>query len=744
MNTVNCIIKNKSILFGACFLVALLCALLVQGAIPFLAAPTLGQAVWTTGFSQSFANDSVFSIYARNFGAPEPAAIAFGLSGAWPTSIFMRLGMSAIDAYTTMAALWLTIAFFSAYKIGRHFNVSPFLAILGGLTWMTMPIIWAHAGYSMLSLGISLLPFYFLSPLRLFSVKNNALKKSNVATMAGRYLFVCLVSVFMDGYSFMMFATGSTILLIAALYRASRVERISLFKFSLPVHFFCFFLAYLLFSVFIGKSEFDSEPIDFFRGWGVDVIFMLIPTKGTHWIMDIIGINASRSEKYFWGDASTWLTSFCAPVVMVGILSAWKTRHEKKRFIGFVLITVFGIYMALGSSLKFNSQKPAEYEAKRMMPVEHGVALTGTGILSANVPGFTVMRASYRWLALGIFGAWMLTLLLFSAKKRKYKVYGCVVLSVIILLNLPDPIQKLNEYVSNRNSFFSLERDVVADMEDFVSPGDKLAFLPWRNDFLANYMASRLDVVSYNIGGDKNLNEARKHWPEIMRQFPMASVDKDFSDRVLLLLSEKEADVVIFPYIDMLWAAHKWPYPASFKEDMAPTIRKLNESGIVEIVEREYFSVVKLLPRWHNKPTSDVLASAGLCIVPFCLERDGFSLPFHSRIGMLKDQYIESTKRKGMLHFGPYVPMKKGRYRLVVYGAAKTTGAAWADVASDQGKITHGRFNLFEKDKLSDQILVDTVIAFDHDVRAVEIRVHVESEDEVSLRGYSMKMVENP
>src|SRR5918998_318969 len=76
----------------------------VNGTVPGLLIPTTAQAFWTTGFAQSFINDG-FSIYAHNIGAPEPAAIAFGLSGALATSAFLKLGLSAADAYAAAVAL---------------------------------------------------------------------------------------------------------------------------------------------------------------------------------------------------------------------------------------------------------------------------------------------------------------------------------------------------------------------------------------------------------------------------------------------------------------------------------------------------------------------------------------------------------------------------------------------------------------------------------------------------------------
>ena len=137
--------------------------LLIHGAIPFVSVPTLGQAILTTGFSQSLANQSIFDLYAINFGIPKPAAIAFGLAGVYPASLLIRVGIYPADAYTLMVAFWLSVAFFAAYQISRAFNLSSIISSLVSILWLSMPTIWNHAGYSMLSLGIGLLSFYFLA-----------------------------------------------------------------------------------------------------------------------------------------------------------------------------------------------------------------------------------------------------------------------------------------------------------------------------------------------------------------------------------------------------------------------------------------------------------------------------------------------------------------------------------------------------------------------------------------------------
>lgn len=549
---------NSKELIIALFAVTLV--LFVHGAIPFLMLPTLGQAVWTTGFSESMANGSLFDFYAHDFGIPKPAAIAFGLAGAWPASLLIRLGLHAADAYSAMVAFWLGLAMFSAYRIARRFGGTKLIALSVAVIWMTMPIIWTHAGYSMLSLGIALLSFYFLSALKLFLIDSDLLKITPASIAL--YVIAAIVSVFMDGYTFMMFAAGSSILLLYVLL--SRADaRSKLLKIAVPVHVVSFALAYALYSFYIGKSNFEAAKLDFFRGWGLDLSFLAIPTKGVFWLPDLLGVSVNRSDELYFGDGSVWGTTFALPVLILGLLSWLRSRRLIKISTGILLVSIFSFYMALGPSLKINSVKPEDLQLSHprqqsaLMASEYAVAPTGNAWISENLPGFNVMRASYRWSALGIFALWLMIVIGISRAGKKEARVWLVLLTLLFLLNLPNPEKKWRGGIDNRIMFQQIDQELVEELHQKIRPKETVAFLPWRNDFIANYLAPKVGFRTFNIGGDKNLAYAQLSWPHEMLLLG-SDIDAGKAISSLKMLIDGTADVIVLPYFHMLWSPHLW------------------------------------------------------------------------------------------------------------------------------------------------------------------------------------------
>lgn len=713
----------------------------INGAIPFLLLPTLGQALWTTGFSLSFLNNSLFSIYATNFGQPEPAAIAFGLIGAWTSGLFIWIGLHPADAYSAMTLLWLTVAFFSAFKISQLFNIDFYSSVFAALVWLSMPVIWGHAGYSMVSLGIALLPFYYLSAIKLF-LPSSQMNKNNIG-ISFLYMSAALIAMFMDGYTFMMFAVGASFLL-GVIFINDKGRRAYLIRVAFPVHIFSFLIAYLLFVIYIGKPQFEAAPIDFFRGWGIDLSYFFIPTKGVSWLADILGFSISRSAANWFGDASVWSTSFLLPLLVAFLFSLKEAfKVHKSLAYGVLTIALFSMYMSLGPSLKINSVKPSQEDVGALMPAEYALAPTGSQYISEVLPGFKNMRASYRWIALTIFCFWVFILIAGSKGGARMRTLQLIFLSIILLTNLPNIANKWSIYKNNRDSVFKIDNELTAVLGEYVQEGERVAFLPWRNDFLVNYLSSSLNIRSYNVGGDKNLDEARSHWPLLMQQFQMNKIDQNFAPRVALLLAEQSTDVVVLPYIDLLWSAHSWPPSIEFHDELRKVEEELKEYDWLEIKKSKYFSIIR--PRISDLNLMQQvknLKQNNCILLSQCIEFDSFdSENSFTQVGKHIDGSIQTTGRKGFLIYGPYQTLLPGEYQLDLNGVIGKNGEGiWLDIVSDQGKTQHAKFEL--QSNIKNNLLSEKFV-FEKQVSNVEVRVFVEETSEIIIDSYQLKLISN-
>lgn len=551
---------KKKISYFTYSILIFICITFYYGAIPFLSIPTLGQAVWTSGFAKSLShNASIFDFFARDIGYPHPAAIAFGLSGAWIQSLLIRIGVGTSDAYAMMNIFWLAIAYVGCIKLAHNFNVPKFTRPLLVAVWFSMPIITQHLGYSMLALGIALLPTYIYAVMRLNEAELKISKK--LISSLAFYLLLAIISVFMDGYTFVMFACASSLIILISLVKFR--SEWQLYALKMFLHLCCFLTAYLLYVSFIGKSNFTPSSEDYFRSWGLDLSFILIPTTGKNWILDLVGYSTGRSEKLFFGDSSVWITTFSLPLILTGAYSFFKIKSENKYAPPLILITFLSLYMAMGPSIKFDSTRINSRDelavASTEMPESSAIMATGNSILS-KLPGFNAMRATYRWLALSLACIWVVFVIYAGNNQKNEKLIFFLCLT-LIALNLPNLDDNFSAKKSYKAMVDNLDNEFISKIIDKTSDGERVVFLPIGNDFLINYVAPMANIKSFNIGGDKNLEEAKHHWPLEIRNFNALS-DKGRVNSIENMLLKGEVDAVIIPYVDMLWSAHVWPCKA--------------------------------------------------------------------------------------------------------------------------------------------------------------------------------------
>ncbi|MCL7929593.1 hypothetical protein [Halomonas llamarensis] len=565
--------------------------LVVHGALPGISVPTLGQANWMLGFAESMAQNGLFSVYATHFGGPEPAPIAFGLAGAWPTALGLRLGLAPENAFTAMYVAWLGVAFYGAYRVARHYRVRPGLALLAASAWLTLPMVWWHSQYSTLALGIALLPAYHGVLLAVINARGQG-----SAARWGRYvlyLAMAIIAVFMDGYTFMMAACGTSLLLLSHLWY-SRAHWWAEATRLLPLHGIAFALAYLLFSRYIGQSHFDGASLAFFRGWGMDLTYLLRPSAGISWLWDTLHLSQVRDIKHHFGDNSVWNTTFLLPLLIVAALGVYAARQLRIQWFGWLAIALFGFYMALGPSLKVNDTRPADMPGQPShMAAEHATLPTGSAFVSGHLPGFNNMRAAYRWAALGALGAWALLLpLLAYHQTRRYHLLAAL-LGVLIVSHLPHPErwQATRQYHA---AISDIRHTLVPALARDLSPGERVFFIPYRNDFLINFIAPQLGIHAYNIGGDKNLALAKRHWPQPLREVAIRGWPETPEQALPAMLRHPQIDTLVVPYHDMLWAAHIWPVDTTLKPGLQPLVEALKAVEALTVIERDDYAIIRL------------------------------------------------------------------------------------------------------------------------------------------------------
>ena len=579
-------------------------SLFVYGALPFIGLPTLGQVVWATGFSRSFINESLLTIHARNFGAPEPAAMAFGLAGAWPAGLLMAAGLHAAEAYATIICLYMSLAFWGAWRLGRLFGLEAPVAALSATVWLTGPLVRMHAGYSLLSVGFALLPFYFGTAYTLCAAPLSGWRQRVAASVL--YVVACQIAIFMDGYTFVMFALATALLGVVAMIRLPAL-RWQVSTQALATAAIGLGLAYRCYTIYIGKSSYDGAALDFFRGFGVDLTFLVAPSRGAYWIYDVLGLSVRRLERMQFGDPSVWSTSFALPLILVGLAGWWRGRRRSKLATAFLLMALCGTYLSLGPSFKIHARRPAPMQATDIpdMPARFAQGPTGTAHLWTDVPGFRNMRSVYRWLGLGELGLWLLLLMLMAdlgeRSRPDRRLSPRVALGIaLVLLNMPQPLAKWQEIRGLRANFTQLDRDLLHDLRATLRPHERVAFLPYGNDFIVNYLAAQTHIRAYNIGGDKNLAAAMPHWPRSLLQFKINAIDPGFGERVALLLARGKADAVVLPYFDLLWAPHCWPCdpshrcPKEIAAELAPIVKTLETDTFLQVERRPFFAVVRV------------------------------------------------------------------------------------------------------------------------------------------------------
>lgn len=538
--------------------------LFTHGSIPFLAVPTFPQSTWAQGFAKSFANEGLFSIYANNFGWPNQNPIAFGLSAMLPSSYLLRIGLNSADSYSLIFLIYLSAAYFGAYSWSKIF-LNRKLSCLAALVWTTLPINVVHQKYSMVSLGMVMLPLFCYIIYKFYTLDIKKFKNSMEWILV--ILTFTTISVFMDGYTFVMFAYFAFVAwFFISMLEVDKIGEKRLIYQSILKLFavlFSFFVSFLLYDNYFPGFEKWDMPIEFYRAWGLDLSFLIIPTTGENLIFDYLNLSVIRSQEIFFGDSSVWVSTFCLPILIGFLFSFFGVKNKNNLFLLMVFISFTSLYFAMGPSLKFFSFKPSP-EIGQLMDSKYAVISTGSEFFYSYIPGFKAMRATYRWSALFLFSAWLLTIKGISQLKNNQNTKYFIFI-IIFAFSIPNIVNNFSKSIDYRKMSNEFEDSVSIEVSSFLTDEEIALFLPLGNNFIVNFLSSHGEFKSYNIGGDKNVMLAGEKLPKEIKNlnnsFISASMNnfKNFNYDELNNILLKNT-VVVIPYFDMTFPTNDYIY----------------------------------------------------------------------------------------------------------------------------------------------------------------------------------------
>lgn len=654
-----------------CFtLFAITIPLWIYGSIPFIAVSSLGQMLWVSGFARSFANAGPFSIYAHDFGAPLPAPMAFGLSGTMLDSIILRLlPLNAVDAYALTMVMILALAFAGAMSLARRLGAQGLLPASAACLWTSLPMVWVHSQYSMLSMGFALLPAYFLMGWRLVEAIFER-TRTDWVRQAAVYLAVVIVACFMDGYTFVMFAVATGCCWIVHAYEAGRQQWRAAAT-AMACILACNLLAVGLYTSYIGKSAFDRSALEVFRAFGASVPMLLKPTQGALWLWDRLGWTSPRTEDNQWGDASVFLTTFIAPMLVAALLGACFGRGRRERAI-VIMLALFGVWMGLGPSIKLGAMRASYDDAFTMDPTMAWHA-THNAWLSLHVPGFDTMRSAYRWIGLAELGLWCLAVMAMIRFQARHAAAGVVAFAILIFLTCVPPMgHRWETSTQQRSAFLAMRDDFFTPLATAVKGARTVAVMPRNNDFLITYGSAFGNYTTLNVGGDKNIEMALPGWKKEFASVILGSSDREITQGIRGVLSGGQADVVVLPYVDMLWDAHYWPPPPgsiqSRKDHYAATVACFADDPAYTVISAAAFTTIRFREAPHT--ASDATPKhATTCPLSERIDWPARDVDrFGNTVGAKAADGLSllADGHDGYLLSGPYLSLRPGTYTLSI------------------------------------------------------------------------------
>jgi hypothetical protein len=519
----------------------------------------------------------------------------------------LLLHIPAEWALFVTACVVMFFALYGAYKLIAHFKVDRAIALGLGFVYLSSLTVLNMHQFGGTYWGTLVLPAALYVVLRLLENKNRS-KIGQKVLIVFVWTALATTQLFLDGYTFFMTAVASSLLLIAWTWRSKKNIKGVVFVWLTFV--FAYLAAYGMYKSVVGfDGLLASSPINFFRAFGTDVATLFLPSH-TVWWANVFDIGFVPSE--YWGDGSNSVANYIGYVLLacalVAIYKLFAKRGWKSALgpttLAFVLISAVSFIFALGPSVKIND-RVSEYPDVRKttsMPADAATITLPTEFVYQHLPGFSSMRAPYRWNILLHVGLVVLAGIgIQNTKKLQRKKVAVVIIGLMLIEASPNPFTLVEKNLAAHKRLEQFDTEVVTEMQSYTNPGELVIFYPSRgNDYLANYIAPQLRVRTYNVGNDKAYANAKLSRPEQVHDLlfnpkPEIAVQDDIA-KIISLLESGTTDAVIVPYFELRWSSYLIPASRATAQTKAEEIlaRADMQKDKLQIERADQFAVLRL------------------------------------------------------------------------------------------------------------------------------------------------------
>lgn len=690
------------------------------GLVPGL-MPSAGMQQFFLGLARCYA-EHLPELRCDSIAQPDGYTTAFGLPYVIPVAIFDRLGFELTIAGKLVELVYLALSLFGSVLLFRALGVRWWLGLVLSTMFLASPIVFAQDGYGPLRAGFALVPLYAWVDLWIArSLAAQSSPKSALPAFLGGLLilvFLRCFALFMDGYSFVMgLALSGALILTVLVSLAQRRRLIPCLAIAL-VYALPTVLAYLLYSAYAGATvEMAVMPLDFFRGQGVDLYPLLVPSS-MQWWASLLGISHSLTGWMSYSDGPSVVMVYLGwTLIAAFLIAAVAWIVVRRRLIGGacfpVLFLVFGaaLLLALGPSLKISDfrEEPRPERFIRfsdyLMPASEATLSLGTASLYQHVPGVRNMRAVYRWMLLLKLSAFLIAGLvlenLFRRPGAKYLAMVSLVLLVIELL--PDLTQRAEHGQRQFAQFHRFQDGALRSLEALGLAGKRVLFLEaeaeadW-NHFTANFLCPMAGLKCFNAGGDKSLVRARLTWPLELRELTRG---RWVSGNLGSMLNHDQVDAVLVPLFSLRVAAYHWPPSTKEVDSRLENAMTLASSIGAVAVRQGWF--VRLFPESTPEHRPEIPETAP---IQFRIEswgpkagsfQDGFNLQDDGR-SALWVLFAENTDPNDSL------VIKLDGYSLESFSADRVLSAR-LPFAADVARFPPGRYPVEVRDRDTGEII---------------------------------------